>query len=375
MGPILRVVSTLTSTLSQTPVLDLRSDTVTQPSAEMRRAIADAEVGDDALDGDPTTRRLEAKTAELLGKEAGLFFPSGTMANQAAIWVLAERGTEVYADLNSHIVDWEMVAAAAVAGVQVRTVVGEGPMMDLAALERTFRAPNQMAPRASLVCLENTHNGAGGLVTPLAGVKAMSDFARSKGCHVHLDGARLWNAATATGTSVDAFSKYSDLVMVSFSKGLGAPVGAVLAGEREMIAAAKEHRKRLGGEMRQSGILAAAALYGLDNNLARLAEDHSKATEFSRVVDRAIAASVLPPETNIVMIDLAPGLSAHDVARRAREEGVKVGAWSPSRLRAVLHLDVPSSEVVRAGEVVLRALDESWRALGDTSEWPAQLPQ
>ena len=150
-------------------MIDIRSDTVTRPSRAMRDAIANAEVGDDYLDGDPTTRRLEARVAELLGKEKGLFFPSGTMANQTAIWTLSEPGTEVYADLNSHIVDWEMVAAAVIAGVQVRTVQGDGPMMDASSLERTFRPPSPSAPRASLVCLENTHNGAGGLVTPLAG--------------------------------------------------------------------------------------------------------------------------------------------------------------------------------------------------------------
>ncbi|MBC7896357.1 MAG: aminotransferase class I/II-fold pyridoxal phosphate-dependent enzyme [Cytophagaceae bacterium] len=337
----------------------------------MREAIANAEVGDDYLDGDPTTRRLEERVADLLGKEKGLFFPSGTMANQTAIWALSEPGTEIYADLNSHIVDWEMVAAAMISGVQVRTVQGEGPMMDAVALERTFRPPSPSAPQASLVCLENTHNGAGGLVTPLAGIKAMHDVARAKGCAVLLDGARLWNASAATGTSLRDFARYADMVMVSFSKGLGAPAGAALVGDEELVDRANGHRKRLGGVMRQSGILSAGALYGLERNLGRLSEDHVKAARFAEIVDHAIAATVVPPETNIVMIDLAPGLSAHDVARRAREDGVLVGAWTPSRVRAVLHLDANAGDVERAGEVVLSALDESWRALGDTSEWPA----
>lgn len=335
----------------------------------MRAAIAAAEVGDDYLDGDPTTRRLEAKTAELLGKEKGLFFPSGTMANQTAIWALSEPGTEVYADLNSHIVDWEMAAAAAIAGVQVRTVQGDGPMMDATSLERAFRAPSFSAPRASLVCLENTHNGAGGLVTPLAGIKAMHDVARAKGCAVHLDGARLWNAAAATGTALRDFAKYADLVMVCFSKALGAPVGSALVGDADVIDRANEHRKRLGGLMRQSGILAAGALYGLENNMARLQDDHAKAARFAEKVDRAIAATVVPPESNIVMIDLAPGLSAHDVARRAREDGVMVGAWTHTRVRAVMHLDISDEQVDQAAAIVLSALDEAWRAMGDTSEW------
>jgi threonine aldolase len=337
----------------------------------MRRAIAEAEVGDDVLDGDPTTRRLEARVAEILGKETALFFPSGTMANQCAIWALAERGTEMYADLNSHINDLEMVGAAALCGVQVRTVSGEGPMMDAQSLERAFRPPSSSAPRSSLVCLENTHNGSGGLVTPLAGIKAMHDVARNHGCSVHLDGARLWNASAASGTPLRDFAAYADLVMVSFSKGLGAPAGAALAGSEKVIARAAEQRKRMGGVMRQSGILGAGALYGLEHNLARLNEDHEKATNFALTVDRAIAATIVPPDTNIVMIDLAPGLSAHDVVRRVEEHGVKVGAWTPTRVRAVLHLDISPDQAEAAAEAVLAGLDESWRALGDTSEWPA----
>jgi threonine aldolase len=352
-------------------VIDIRSDTVTRPTAAMRRAIAEAEVGDDYLDGDPTTRRLEARVAELLGREKGLFFPSGTMANQAAIWTLSEPGTEVYADSNSHIVDREMVAAAAISGVQVRTVLGDGPVMDASSLERAFRPHSPFLPRASLVCLENTHNSAGGLVTPLAGIKAMHDVARSRRCRVHLDGARLWNAAAATGTPPAEFAKFADLVMVSFSKGLGAPAGAALVGDEELIDRANEHRKRLGGVMRQSGILGAGALHGLEHHLGRIMDDHAKAARFAATVDRAIAASVVPPDSNIVMIDLAPGLSAHDVARRTADMGVLVAPWTPTRVRAVMHLDVSEADAERAAEVVLTALDECWRSLGDTSEWPA----
>ncbi len=356
-------------------MIDIRSDTVTKPSTAMRRAIAEAEVGDDYLDGDPTTRRLEERVASMLGKERALFCPSGTMANQCAIWALAERGTEIYADFGSHINDWEMLGAAAIAGVQLRTVQGEGPMMDAQSLERAFRPRAASAPRPSLVCLENTHNGAGGLVTPLAGIKAMHDVARNHGCAVHLDGARLWNASVASGTPLDEFAKLADTVMVSFSKGLGAPAGAIVAGTDEAMEKANEHRKRLGGVMRQSGILTAAALHGLEHNLPRLGEDHEKATAFAGIVDRAIAATVVPPDTNIVMIDLTPGLSAHDVVRRVAEHGVRVGVWTPTRVRAVMHLDVTPSQVEEAAEAVLAGLDEAWRALGDTSEWPAVVPK
>ncbi len=352
--------------------IDMRSDTVTKPSAGMRRAIAEAEVGDDVLDGDPTTRRLEERVAELLGKEQALFFPSGTMANQAAIWVLGERGTEIFADETSHIAEREMAGAAALSGVQIRMGVSEGPMMDAASLERAFRPASRFTTRPSLVCLENTHNSGGGRVTPLAGVKAMAEVARRRSCRVHLDGARLWNASAATGTALAEFAAQVDTVMVSFSKGLGAPVGGALAGTTEAIGLAREARARFGGAMRQCGILAAAALYGMETNLPRLAEDHDKATEFAAIVDRAIAASVVPPETNIVMVDLAPGLAAADIVRRAQDAGVLVSQWTPTRIRCVMHLDVSLDDAKRAAELVRTALDEAWRAMGDTSEWPVQ---
>jgi threonine aldolase len=351
--------------------IDIRSDTVTKPTPEMRLAIANAEVGDDVLDGDPTTRRLEARCAELLGKERGVFCPTGTMANQIAIWVLAEKGTEVLADVNSHIHDLEYAATAALSGAQLRPVQGDGPMMDAAALLRCMRPGAHGVVRATLVCLENTHNSAGGLVTPVAGLKAMADVARQHGCAVHLDGARLWNAAVATGNSLAELSECADMVMVSFSKGLGAPAGAILALEARSYDRAIEVRRRFGGGMRQSGVLAAACLYGLDNHYNRLIDDHAKALTFARVVDRALAASVVPPETNIVMIDLAPGMVATDVARRAAEKGVLMSVWTPSRLRTVWHLDVSAADAASAGESVREALDEAWRDLADTSEWPA----
>lgn len=351
--------------------IDVRSDTVTKPTPEMRLAIANAEVGDDVLDGDPTTRRLEARCAELLGKERAVFCPTGTMANQIAVWLFAERGTEVLADINSHIHDLEYAATAALSGAQLRPVQGDGPMMDAAALLRCIRPTVHGSVRATLVCLENTHNSAGGLVTPVAGLNAMADVARQHGCAVHLDGARLWNAAVATGNSLAELSECADSVMVSFSKGLGAPAGAVVALEARFYDRAIEVRRRFGGGMRQSGVLAAACLYGLENHYNRLIDDHEKALTFARVVDRALAASVVPPETNIVMIDLAPGMVATEVARRAAEKGVLMSVWTPSRLRTVWHLDASAADAASAGEKVREALDEAWRDLADTSEWPA----
>lgn len=338
--------------------IDLRSDTVTQPGAAMRQAMANAKVGDDVLDGDPTVALLQERVADLLGKDQALFFPTGTMANQAALWLLGSRGTELLLDADAHIAHWELAGAAALAGLQLRPVRGDGLVMDAEALRRTIRPPSPNAPRATLVCVENTHNGAGGVVTPLADLRAISDVAREHGLPVHLDGARLWNAAIATGTSLAEFAACADTVMVSFSKGLGAPVGAVLAGDGAEMADAWVVRKRFGGGMRQSGILAAGALYGLENNLMRLAEDHENARRVADRVEGVGGARVVAPDTNIVMIDLAPGISAAEVVKRTADRGVKISAWSPTRLRAVTHLDVGRADAEAAADTLAEILGE-----------------
>jgi threonine aldolase len=337
--------------------IDLRSDTVTKPTPAMRRAMADAEVGDDVLDGDPTVRRLEARVAELLGKEGALFFPSGTMANQAGVWLLSRPGTEILLDAGAHIIHYEVAGAAALCGVQVRPVQGSGPVMDAAALRAAFRPASPHVPAASLVCVENTHNGAGGKITPLAEMRALREVARERSLPVHLDGARLWNASAACGTSLADFASCADTVMVSFSKGLGAPVGAVLAGPRELMEEGWFVRKRFGGGMRQSGILAAAALYALDAHLPRLAEDHARAREFAALVDGAGGARVVPPDTNIVMIDLPAERDAFTIVSAAREAGVLLTPWSPTRIRAVFHLDVDAAMVGRAGRELAAILE------------------
>jgi threonine aldolase len=337
--------------------IDLRSDTVTRPTPEMRRAMADAEVGDDVLDGDPTVRRLEQRVAEMLGKERALFFPTGTMANQAAVWLLSRPGTEIFVDANAHIVHWEHAGAAALAGVQVRLVPAHGAVMDAVSLRQMIRPPSPHAPLASLVCLENTHNGAGGKITSLTELRALHDVARENGLPVHLDGARLWNASVASGTSLADFAACADTVMVSFSKGLGAPVGAALAGGREHIERTWMIRKRFGGGMRQSGILAAAALHGLDHHLQRMPDDHARARQLADAVDGVAGARVVAPDTNIVMIDLRAGVSAFDIVKGAAERGVLLTPWSATRIRAVTHLDADDSSVRRAGEVIRELLD------------------
>jgi threonine aldolase len=332
--------------------IDLRSDTVTKPTPAMRAAMAAAEVGDDERDGDPTTRRLEERVAALLGKEDALFFPSGVMANQAAIWIHSPRGTEVLLDVDAHIVHSEIAATAVMSGAQVLTVVPSGMVMSADDLRRAFRPRSRYYPAPSLVCVENTHNGAGGKVTHIAELRAIRAAAAEQGLPVHMDGARLWNASIATGLPLSEIADEADTVMVAFSKGLGAPVGAALAGSRKAMEVAWTARKLFGGAMRQSGIIAAGALYGVDHHIERLVEDHDNARALARAIDGAGGATVVPPDTNIVMIDLASGQSPNAIASAAREEGVLVSEWSPTRLRLVTHLDVSAADCARAGDVL-----------------------
>lgn len=345
-----------------TDLLDLRSDTVTRPSVAMRAAMAAADVGDDVLDGDPTTRALEARVAELLGTEAALFFPSGTMANLAAVCVHARQGAEVLLDADAHIVHWELGGVAAIAGVQVRPVRGDTPVMTAAQLHRAARPRGRYEVELGLVCLENTHNGAGGKVTPLAELQALRAVAQELGVPVHLDGARLWNAHVATGTPLVDFARCADTIMVSFSKGLGAPVGAALAGSGALIAQADRVRKRLGGGMRQSGVLAAAARHGLEQHLGALATDHAHARLLADVLEGAGGARVVPPDTNIVMLDL-PHACADEIVREARAIGVRCSAWSPTRLRFVTHRDVDGEALTQR----LRPLAETIERVAQTS--------
>jgi threonine aldolase len=337
--------------------IDLRSDTVTRPSAAMRAAIANADVGDDHLDGDPTTRRLEQRVAQLLGKAAALFFPTGTMANQAAVHVHAQPGTEILVDEDAHLVNLTSAGVAALAGVQPRLIRPSGRTFDADDLRRAVRAPSRYAPRASLVSVENTHNGAGGAITSLHALREIANVAHDMNVPVHLDGARLWNVEAATGVPLADYATCADTVMVSFSKGLGAPVGAALAGSADVMDAAWTVRKRLGGALRQSGIIAAAALFGIEHNRARLVDDHTNAARFASAVGDAGGAHVVPPETNIVMIDLRPDAGAPDVARQLARRGVLASVWTPSRLRVVTHLDVSPAEIDEAGAITREVLE------------------
>ena len=338
--------------------IDIRSDTVTKPSPAMRQAMASAEVGDDVLEGDPTVRRLEARVATLLGKEAALFFPSGSMANMTGIAVHASQGTEAVLDEEAHLIHGEMAGIAALCGVQIRPVrVGAGrSVMNADDLRRTIRAPSKHDPAISVISLENTHNSAGGKVVPLADLRALRAVADEHDIPVHLDGARLWNASAATGTSLADFAGCAHTVMLSLSKGLGCPVGAILVGDASAMRRAHAIRKRFGGGMRQSGILAAAGLYALDTNLARLVDDHANARVFASAVDGVAGATVVWPDTNIVMIDLPLGVTSADVIARAQDGGVLISEWNPTRVRAVAHLDVDAAEMAQAAAVVRAAI-------------------
>lgn len=334
-------------------MIDLRSDTVTKPTAGMRRAIAEAEVGDDVLGDDPTVQRLEARIAEILGKEASVFFPSGTMANQTALHVIAERGTEVVIDGRAHILDWELGGAAANAGVQLNAVATEDGLLTAELVARAIRPGLKFQVRTTAVCIENTHNGAGGKILALDEMKRIRDLAREKKLRVHLDGARLWNASAATGVPEAEFAACADTVMVTLSKGLGCPVGSMLAGTRQDMEYARVIRRRFGGAMRQSGILAAAGLYALEHHRTRLKEDHANATLFARLASEIPKARVVPPDTNIVMIDVD---NAVDVVSRMAEQGVAIVPFTPTRVRAVTHLDVAEQDIRKAADALKMVL-------------------
>jgi threonine aldolase len=337
--------------------VDLRSDTVTKPSAAMRQAMAAAEVGDDVLDGDPTTRRLEARIAGLLGTEDALFFPSGTQANQTGIALLTRPGTELLLEANAHLVHYEMAGLAALWGVQIRPIATPDGLLTSQVVRGALRPASPHVPRCSALAVENTHNAAGGRVLGPDAFDGVVQTARAAGLAVHLDGARLWNAAAAAGVPPARLARGADTVMVSVSKGLGCPVGSCLGFSKELRPRAWEIRKRLGGGMRQSGILAAAALYALDHNLERIAEDHANAKHFAELLSDGPTVRPSDPESNIVMLDLVREIdSSETVIPRLARAGVLVVPFGPRRLRAVTHLDVSRSDIERAARIIVETL-------------------
>lgn len=337
-------------------VIDLRSDTVTRPSPGMRQAMAQAEVGDDVLDGDPTTRRLEDRVADLLGMDGALFFPSGTQANQTAVALVTQPGTELIVEAQAHLVHYELGGIALISGVQIRPVAAPDGALTASLVKAALRAASPHLPRTSAVAVENTHNAAGGKVLVPAVLDGISRVAGDAGLPLHVDGARLWNAAAALGVPPDRLTVGAASVMVSFSKGLGCPVGSCLAWRGDRRAQVWEIRKRLGGGMRQSGILAAAALWALDHTAPRIVEDHTHAQLLAERLSGRAGVRVAAPETNIVMIDLVRDDSAGAAAARVARRGVLVVPFGPRRLRAVTHLDISRADVERAARVLAEEL-------------------
>lgn len=340
--------------------IDLRSDTVTKPTPAMREAMARAEVGDDQYGEDPTTNRLQERMAALLGKEAALWLPSGTMANQVAAMTLARPGDEIVTAREAHAGWHEIGAAAANAGVQI-VEVGSGGVFTREQFESAIKpAGLPVFPVTTVVEVENTHNRAGGVVFPQDEVLRICALASARGIATFLDGARLWNAAVASGRSEAELAAPFDLVSVAFSKGLGAPAGSLLAGRRDVIARANRNRRRLGGAMRQVGILAAAALHGVEHHRARLAEDHANARRLAErlAACAAVQLDLSTVQTNIVVFHLKPGApDAPTLVARARERGVLVAAFAPRTVRAVTHLDVSAAQCDAAAEHLAALLD------------------
>ncbi|MCE5325781.1 MAG: aminotransferase class I/II-fold pyridoxal phosphate-dependent enzyme [Planctomycetaceae bacterium] len=337
--------------------IDLRSDTITKPTPEMRAAIAAAEVGDDVLGDDPTVIALEKKTAEILGKEAALYTPSGTMANQIAIRCHTRSGDEVVTDANAHCHFYEVGAPAALSGVTMRLIDAKRGIFTADDLAAAIRPANVHFPQPSLVCIENTHNRGGGSIWPLETLAGVSAEAHKRGMKLHMDGARLWNAAVASGICEADFAKHVDSVSVCFSKGLGAPVGSAVAGTKEFIARARRVRKLFGGGMRQVGIIAAGALYALEHNRARLADDHANAKTLAAGL-AALPGVKLDPksvETNIVFFDVLT-MPAADLAAKLEKAGVWLMALGPNSCRAVTCLEVGAEDIERALVIVKKIL-------------------
>src|SRR5512132_3787624 len=342
-------------------IIDLRTDT--RPTPAMREAMARAEVGDDVYGEDPTVNRLQERVAALLGKEAGLFVPSGTMANQVSLGVLTRPGDEIVCDAGAHCVSFESGALAALWGVQARTIAAERGLLDAAAVEAMIRPVHDVYPRTGVVEIENTHNRGGGAVYPLSRVRAIAEVARRRGLHLYMDGARLWHACAASGVAPDAYAREATLVSVCLSKGLGAPAGSVISGPKDLVAEARRLRKRLGGGMRQSGILAAAGLHALEHHVARLPEDHENARRLADGLAALPGASVLfPVETNLVFVAFA-GRSAADVSSALAREGVLANPEGSRAdvVRFVTHLDVSQADVDEALRRAARVLGCSRR--------------
>ncbi|MBT2681043.1 low-specificity L-threonine aldolase [Bacillus sp. ISL-35] len=337
-------------------MIDLRSDTVTKPTDEMRRAMYSAEVGDDVYQEDPTVNELEEIAAEILGKEKALFVTSGTQGNQIAVLSHCRPGQELLLEEESHIFYYESGAVAALAGVQTRTIKGKKGAMDPKDVLSAIRTEDIHYPETGLICLENTHNRAGGAVIPVENMEAIYNVARANNVPVHLDGARLFNAAAAAGVDVKEFAKHTDTVQICLSKGLGAPVGSIIAGSSEFIKTARKWRKRLGGGMRQAGIIAAPGLIALTKMKDRLGEDQWNARVLAEGIESIPGMKLArQPETNIVVADVTDlNITSEAFVEKLRSEGVISGTFGPTFVRFVTHYDVTEDQIQKAIEAIAK---------------------
>lgn len=346
-----------TSQPKTTPAIDLRSDTVTKPTPEMRRAMAEAEVGDDVYGEDPTINRLEQRAAEIFGKEASIFVPTGTMGNQIAIKIHTKHGQEIICEERAHILDWEMAMLAAFSGCVARTIRTEDGVLTWAEIKKKIAPSIYYRAQTGLIEIENTHNMAGGAVTPFDVMEEICDGAHNAGIPVHLDGARVFNAAVALGRPVAEITRKFDSVMFCLSKGLGAPVGSMLVGSRKFIEQARRYRKSLGGGMRQAGVLAAAGLIALEKMPARLKEDHENAKFIAEGLAQIPGIKIDPRKvaTNILIFDIGgTGMNSAELSRRLAERNVLANGVGPDAMRIVTHMDVDRSACSTALEEVRR---------------------
>ena len=340
-------------------MINLRSDTATQPTQGMREAIAAAEVGDEQIREDPTVNDLEARMAEILGQEETVFVPTATMANEIALRVLADPGDELIAEEESHILLSELGGPAVFAGLMTRPIAAPNGRFTPEQVRAKARDGDLgHTPTTRVVAIENTHNSSGGRVWPVAEVEAIAETARELGVALHLDGARLFNASVAAGVEPKAYADHADTVTICFSKGLGCPFGAIVAGSSERMLKARRFKHPFGGAMRQAGIAAAACVYALDHHVERLAEDHARARRLGEALHEAgLAVDLEQVETNFVQIDVAPlGLSQVDALERLRAGGVRLSSTSGTKLRAVTHLDITDDDIERAAELIPTAL-------------------
>ena len=328
--------------------IDLRSDTVTKPTPAMRKAMAEAEVGDDVFGEDPTVNALQEKVAKILGKEASIFVPSGTMGNQLAIKSHTQPGDEVIIEATSHPYNFEGGASAVLSAVQFYCLKGVRGILDASQFEEAIRPDDHHFPVTKLICLENTHNRGGGTIYPIQKIAEISRLARAKGLVVHLDGARLWNASVASGIKPQEYAQWTDSVSVCLSKGLGAPIGSLVAGSKTFIDRVHRFRKMFGGGMRQVGIIAAAGIYALDHHIERLREDHENAKRLALGLKEIKGVSIFPEhvETNIIIFDITgAGKTAFQVRDEMKKEEVLIHALGKTQIRLVTHLDVSREDI------------------------------